>query len=99
LGVRSRLFRPPYGFLTAMTVLAAAVRGLTLCLWSVDVSKYQGRSEDQGMRRDVVTPGDILLLHDDSAKEVAHLPSLIRELKEQRLETVTVSRLLRNRRY
>jgi peptidoglycan-N-acetylglucosamine deacetylase len=70
--VRPRLFRPPYGRLTAVSLLAPRTLGLRPVTWSLDVADYGCTDEasatqagDELLAR--VQPRDIVLLHDNHA--------------------------------
>jgi peptidoglycan-N-acetylglucosamine deacetylase len=70
--VRPRLFRPPYGRLTAVSLLASRTLGLRPVTWSLDVADYgctddasATRAGDELLAR--VQPRDIVLLHDNHA--------------------------------
>lgn len=81
-GPGPRLYRPPYGRVTLPLVFWAAVRGMTIALWSLDTDDDRSRSVDAVLanaRR--ARPGDVLLLHDDSPAAVEALPALIRDAR------------------
>lgn len=70
-GSRPRLFRPPGGRLTPLTLMVPKFLGLRCVIWSREVGDWQFRSPGQGaaggeelLRR--AQPGDIVLLHDDN---------------------------------
>jgi len=61
LGVRPKLFRPPYGSYDANTVQAAAVCGMrALVMWS---AKANGGSMQYQDGQEGLVPGDIVLMH------------------------------------
>ncbi|WP_348539917.1 MULTISPECIES: polysaccharide deacetylase family protein [Spirulina sp. CCY15215] len=97
-GVKSKLFRPPGGYLHNGMASYAAKQGQTVVMWSADSKDYYESS--QGITRRILSeasPGGIILLHDgggDRTKTVSALPQIIAKLKEQGYEFVTVPELL-----
>jgi peptidoglycan/xylan/chitin deacetylase (PgdA/CDA1 family) len=98
-----RLFRPPYGRFDEEVVAAAHRAGLRTVLWSVDSRDWDGRPVSSIHARVLpnLAPGAIILLHcaggatEDFSQTVAALPGIIRGIKEQGYEFLTVSQLLR----
>jgi peptidoglycan/xylan/chitin deacetylase (PgdA/CDA1 family) len=81
-GTRPLLFRPPGGRLTFTTLLAPRILGLRCVTWSQDIGDWAFRdpSEAQsGAARllAAVAPRDILLLHDDNARVLDVLDTLL----------------------
>ena len=95
-GVRARLFRPPYGRLTAGTLASVAWRGLTTCLWSFDVDDSRRHEGKVTGRRsfDQLQAGDIVLMHDDNPICAAELPALLDQATALGLAPVRLSELL-----
>ncbi|USR92409.1 polysaccharide deacetylase family protein [Phormidium yuhuli AB48] len=96
--VRTQLFRPPGGFLNNALTPYAAAQNYAITLWSVDSSDYVLPRE--GIIERVVNgihPGAIVLLHDGGGPRhhtVAALPVIIKQLREQGYEFVTVTELM-----
>jgi peptidoglycan-N-acetylglucosamine deacetylase len=69
VGKNVQLFRPPYGTMTARSVLAMRRVGLKPWLWSAEASDWRaGVSAEQLLRSlSTVSAGDIVLLHDGVA--------------------------------
>ncbi|MDB9315831.1 polysaccharide deacetylase family protein [Spirulina sp. CS-785/01] len=97
-GVRSVLFRPPGGYLENGLASYAAKKGQVVVMWSADSKDYYASS--QTIVKNVLSqasPGGIVLLHDgggDRQKTIHALPTIIKELKKQGYEFVTVPELL-----
>ncbi|MFO7181124.1 MAG: polysaccharide deacetylase family protein [Pseudomonadota bacterium] len=96
-GVRPRLFRPPLGHTTPLTVSGARRAGMAIVGWSARA--YDGlrssRPEDVIQRlRPGLTDGAIVLLHDAAERDdftpasIAALPNLLRLLDERGLTSV-----------
>jgi peptidoglycan/xylan/chitin deacetylase (PgdA/CDA1 family) len=91
-----RLYRPPYGDITAATLLALVARRYQFVYWTVDSNDSFVRDPgelDAAMASQTIAPGSILLFHEDYEHSVAALPAIIGRLKEQGYELVTVSEL------
>ncbi|MCJ7465179.1 MAG: polysaccharide deacetylase family protein [Maribacter sp.] len=100
-GKHLRLFRPAFGVTNPNIRKALQKTGLYSIGWSI-------RSFDTTMRsantiRDNVlgkiSKGDIVLFHDSSEKTMVVLERLLLFLKEQKLQSVTVDRLLQIKAY
>jgi peptidoglycan/xylan/chitin deacetylase (PgdA/CDA1 family) len=70
-GRRPRLFRPPGGRLTPVTLLAPRLLGLRCVTWSAEVKDWAFRSAAEARAGAqqllaAVAPGDIVLLHDNN---------------------------------
>lgn len=98
LGVTSKLFRPPAGIITADALLESWKRRYTIVLWSFDMLdslRYEGKWHSPLPNIDNLSPGDIVLMHDDNPLCVQELPVVLRTLARKGLRCVTVSDLLR----
>ncbi len=76
-----RIFRPPYGHLTAAAFLSLMRNGYRTVFWSADSSDSfitDPRRLAAHMESLDIGPGDIVLLHEDYAHTVAALPSVLR---------------------
>lgn len=98
-GLRTMLYRPPYGILNNSLTQLALRRGMAVILWSVDVNDWK-RPPVEYITKQVVlssTPGGIILLHDgggDRSHTVAALPGIIQNLQAQGYHFVTIPELL-----
>ena len=74
-GARPKLFRPPYGATNAQIRAIAKDAGMTEVIWTLDTNDWQGLTTQQVV--DVVSTakaGDVILMHDDSDKDMAAAP-------------------------
>jgi peptidoglycan/xylan/chitin deacetylase (PgdA/CDA1 family) len=99
-GQKTRLFRPPGGHKTNGLVSQARQEGYTVVMWSVQPNDWQPQATPQSIASAVLQqaqPGTVVLLHDgggNRAATVAALPQIIRSLKRQGYQFVTVSQML-----
>lgn len=102
-GVKTDLFRPPYGDYTAADLRVLKERGYKLVLWSVDTKDFSGKSAEDILaivHRDK-SPGGIVLQHNVKPLEgrldgtVEALPQIIDQLHEEGYEFVTVDNLIK----
>jgi peptidoglycan/xylan/chitin deacetylase (PgdA/CDA1 family) len=103
-GCAPRLFRPPYGQLTAATVRAARRHRLEVVLWSGWGREWADADDERVLARlsAALRPGAILLLHDSdqtarpgtAARIQRLLPRLATEIAERGLTAVSVEELL-----
>ncbi|WP_299415193.1 polysaccharide deacetylase family protein [Acaryochloris sp. IP29b_bin.148] len=96
-GFKTRLFRPPGGYLDNGLVAYARTQGQTTVMWTVD-DTYSGTVE-QAVNNVIqnATPGGIVLMHDgggDRQLMIQALPHIITQLKQQGYQFVTVPQLL-----
>lgn len=96
-GVTPRTFRPPYGAINQNVKNKAKKYNQPLILWSVDSLdwKYRSKSAVHSRVMNNVHPGAIVLLHDIHSTTADSLPSILKDLKNQGYEFVTVSELLK----
>ncbi len=97
-GIQTRLFRPPGGYLENGMTDQAIEKGYEPVLWSVDPKDYRA-TKNQIIQHVLhqVQPGSIILLHDGGGNRTATvqaLPILIKELRSQGYEFVTLQRIL-----
>ncbi|MEV1290054.1 polysaccharide deacetylase family protein [Micromonospora sp. NPDC049679] len=100
-GREPTLLRPPYGHLAGSTLLAANELGYRVVLWNRQMLESQYTSNPRGLVDYIVTscaPGTILLAHDtgpaDRLVAIRALPEVVRGLRAEGFEFVTVSELL-----
>ena len=90
------LFRPPLGRHDGVVDAYVRSLGMLEVLWSLDSQDSQGATADEIYRnvRDHLSPGDIVLLHDNRGTTEAALPLIIDLIKQLGYRTVTVPQLL-----
>ncbi|WP_245974093.1 polysaccharide deacetylase family protein [Thermomonospora umbrina] len=96
-GVRSRLFRPPYGSTNAQVGRAVA---LPQIMWSVDTLDWSHRNTARTVRIVLkeTRGGGIVLFHDVHKPTVAAIPQVISRLSRKGYRFVTVSELFQGKR-
>ena len=96
IGVRPRLFRPPYGDYSNQVVLTARELGYETVQWSVDSLDWKNKGVqpliDRATRN--VKSGDIILFHNDSQYILDALPAILKSYQEQGFTIVPISQLL-----
>lgn len=98
-GFTSTLFRPPGGFLNNGLAGYAAQKGQVVVMWSADSKDYYA-SAPTIIKRVMAdaSPGGIVLFHDgggNRTQTILALPFIIKQLREQGYEFVTVPELLK----
>ena len=95
-GVYPTLYRAPSGAYDNKTVEAAEALGLTAVQWSADSIDWKDPSPGKITERilNKTKPGGILLFHLGKENTLRALPGLLRELRSQGYEFVTVGELL-----
>lgn len=93
----SLLFRPPYGSVNATTKAVCAELGIRIIHWNMDTRDWTGRSSSEVVSYVLsnARSGAIVLMH-DRASTVNALRPLVRGLRSQGYQLVTVSQLLGN---
>ncbi|MBI4289759.1 MAG: glycosyltransferase [Chloroflexi bacterium] len=104
VGVKPRLFRPPFGQKTPWELDSMRKRGYVTIAWSISANDPNVRSSDVIARRVIrkAQPGGIILLHDgfetrhgwDRSPTVQALPAIVESLKAQGYTFVTIPELL-----
>lgn len=91
-----KYFRPPYGALSPNLLEAAEKTGVQTVNWSVDPRDWSNPGPKVIVQRimDTVHEGSIILLHEAHAGTLTALPILIKNLRDQGYELVTVSDLI-----
>ena len=94
LGIRPRLFRPPYGKTTPAQLWRLWRTGHSVVLWNVDPRDY-ARVESGEVRawfdQRPLRGGDLVLLHDTCPHAIAVLPDLIEQARGSGLGFTTLS--------
>ena len=95
-GQSVRLFRPPFGAHDASLDRWVRSRGMLEVIWSIDTGDSQGASADKIYRtvKKDLSPGDIILLHDNRGTTENALPRILDLLDTRGLTPVTVPELL-----
>ncbi|HZP29013.1 MAG TPA: polysaccharide deacetylase family protein [Acidimicrobiia bacterium] len=90
------LFRPPLGQHDAGVDDYLRSHGMIDVLWSLDSEDSQGANAFQIYRnvRDHLSPGDIVLLHENRGTTQAALPRILDLVRARGFQTVTVPQLL-----
>lgn len=102
VGYRTKLFRPPYGFLYNELVEEVAELNYTIIGWSLDTLDWRELGADNIAYNVInnIEPGSIILMHDggewdaDRTGTIEALKQIIPVLQEQGFEFVTVPELL-----
>ena len=90
------VMRPPGGLTNDTVQKVCTQNGYPIILWSVDPEDWRpGNTADFVSSRvlEQIRDGDIILLHDLNRRTTDALPDIIRELKQQGFEFLTVSEL------
>ncbi|PKA98652.1 peptidoglycan/xylan/chitin deacetylase (PgdA/CDA1 family) [Flavobacteriaceae bacterium MAR_2009_75] len=95
-GLTMDLYRPAFGVTNPSIEKAVNQLNVQSIGWNVRSLDTTVRTEDMVLKRitSKVSKGDIILLHDTSAKSVAVLERLLVFLREKNLQSVTADRLL-----
>jgi peptidoglycan/xylan/chitin deacetylase (PgdA/CDA1 family) len=90
------LFRPPLGRHDEAVDSYVHSLGMLEVLWSLDSRDSQGATAEEIYKnvRDNLSPGDIVLLHDNRGTTEAALPMIVDLVKQLGYRTVTVPQLL-----
>ncbi|MFA5118285.1 MAG: polysaccharide deacetylase family protein [Candidatus Omnitrophota bacterium] len=95
-GKSSRLFRPPWGRLTASSIVYCLLHKIRIVLWSFDSQDYMltdPRKLAEYIKQAVILPGDVILFHEDYSYTLTALPEIISILKQKGFIFNTVSEL------
>ena len=100
-GTFPRLFRPPYGAVSASLLRILHGLRMLMVMWSLDPGDWR-RPGVRAIVANVLTrarPGAIVIMHDGGGyrdQTVAALPQIITGLRKRHLRLVTVAQLLRD---
>jgi peptidoglycan/xylan/chitin deacetylase (PgdA/CDA1 family) len=91
-----RLFRPPFGAHDASLDRWVRSRDMLEIVWSIDTGDSQGAGADRIYRtvKENLSPGDIVLLHDNRGTTEKALPRILDLVRDRGLTPVTVPELL-----
>ena len=94
-GVRSVLFRPPYGDYNNRVITTARAQGFVPIQWSVDSLDWKNRGAQEIINRATkVKSGDIVLFHNDSQYILDALPAVLKYYAENGYSVVPISEIL-----
>ncbi len=96
VGSSPYLFRAPYGAVNDDVKQDIAGQNMISVLWSLDTEDWRAKSADavyNSVMRDL-SPGDIILMHENGEYTLEALPRILAALAEQNYEVVTVSELV-----
>jgi peptidoglycan/xylan/chitin deacetylase (PgdA/CDA1 family) len=96
-GIAPRMYRPPYGAITArQKQWIMSEFGYPTILWSVDPEDWRTRNAAMTHSRIVAQtkPGAIILVHDIHASSIDAMPSTLDDLLAKGFRFVTVSQLI-----
>ena len=96
VGAPPYLFRAPYGAINDDVKQELVGQNMLSVLWSVDTEDWRAKSAEQVYRAviDDVSPGDIILMHENGEYTIEALPAILKELRAQGYDIVTVSELI-----
>jgi peptidoglycan/xylan/chitin deacetylase (PgdA/CDA1 family) len=99
-GPARRLFRPPFGVVSAASTLVPWLKGETVVLWNVDFKDFSAEAaaditDHVAARR--FTPGDIILYHGHNPAALEALPNILQSAQREGLGFVPVSRMCQPR--
>ncbi|MFD3273622.1 polysaccharide deacetylase family protein [Paenibacillus dendritiformis] len=106
IGYKPRFYRPPFGEINEEQLKWAGDHGYLVVNWDVDSNDWRGLNAKEVYDNVIsgVRPGSIVLQHAGGSKHnrylqgtVKALPSIIKQLKQQRYHFVTVPELLQDR--
>ena len=91
-----KTFRVPYGEFTNDIVQEAENQNLKTVQWNIDTLDYNGLNSEEMCERvnEGLTPGSIILLHNNGKYTPQSLENIIRNLQKQQYEICTVSELI-----
>lgn len=95
-GVRTRLFRPPFGEYSNQVLQTARGLGYEVIQWSVDSLDWQEVGTEAVVDRVLknAQPGAIVLFHNNAKYTPEALPVILKNLQEQGYKIVPISELL-----
>lgn len=96
-GPGKKWLRPPFGQLSARTLLVCRQEGFSCVHWSLDSTDYRPQRPEEliaHLDAQPIAPGEILLFHEGMEWTLRALPGIIELLRRRGLEPVTLSRIL-----
>jgi Predicted xylanase/chitin deacetylase len=99
IGKRPAIIRPPYGDLSQAAVDEIKKNNYKMIIWSIDTFDWSQKEKANIINNVIsnVRPGDIILMHSNGDKKTTAeaLPEIIKQLKENGYDMVTVDKLLK----
>jgi peptidoglycan/xylan/chitin deacetylase (PgdA/CDA1 family) len=94
---KALMFRPPGGFHTPAIDEMINSLGMLEVMWTVDSMDSAGAATNEVLANAIagLRPGAIILMHENRGTTLAMLPRLLREIRRQGYQAVTVPELLR----
>lgn len=94
-GIKPKSFRPPYGNYTDDVMDFTVESNQSMILWSIDTADWEAKNAKQIQYNAVANarPGSIILMHDIHKTTADAVPKILKQLKQQGYEFVTVSEL------
>ena len=95
-GVRTNLYRTPYGEYNQTVIKSAQDKGYYTIQWSLDTLDYTGLTGDEMWNRikDKISLGDIILMHNGTEHTADSLDKILKNIREKNLEVVKISELI-----
>ena len=95
-GVRPTLFRPPYGDYNDRVVVVSRQEGYEIVQWNVDSLDWKNLGIDHMINQVTknLSPGSIILFHNNSQYITEALPTILDNIQKQGYEIVPVSELV-----
>lgn len=100
-GYKTNLYRTPYGEYNDTVIQTAQENGYYTIQWNLDTLDYEGLTGDEMWNRlkNKLTNGSIILSHNGTKHTAESLDMLIKNIKKQGFELVTVSELIYKNNY
>ncbi len=100
-GKKTKIYRAPYGEYNDTVIKSATENGYKVIQWSLDTLDYTALTGDQMWARlnGKLKSGDIILSHNGTNHTADSLDMLIKNIKEEGFEIVTVSKLIYHENY
>ena len=96
-GSKKIYFRPPKGTINYRVLLYGILKRIKIVLWSLDPKDYKATSKseiDSYFKKNMIKSGDIVLLHDGAPYTPLALVNIIKQMKDNSIEAVTISEML-----
>ena len=95
-GEKTKLYRAPYGEYNNTVIKTAQDNGYYCIQWNLDILDYEGLTGEEMWKRlkNKLEKGSIILSHNGTKHTAESLDMLIKNIKSQGYEIVTVSKLI-----
>ena len=100
-GQKTNIYRAPYGEYNDTVIKTAQENGYYTIQWNLDTLDYKGLTGDEMWKRikNKISNGSIILSHNGTKNTANSLDGLIKNIKSQGFELVTVSELIYKENY